>query len=169
MKSSSKIIQQSRNQNRPDGRPTSFCQFSFVKDVKPAHNNPDLVSILSPATMMNQTPRRIYDALRKSSPLLQSRHASSHQRPPPNEIWDAKSVALGALLCVSTGASLLATSTQSMPRCESITLTSLPSVKEEEDEEFDSSLPIYTSAQVAVRNGKDMDEVWMSYGGYGKV
>jgi hypothetical protein len=42
-------------------------------------------------------------------------------------------------------------------------------VKEEEDEEFDSSLPIYTSAQVAVRNGKDMDEVWMSYGGYGKV
>ena len=53
-------------------------------------------------------------------------------------------------------------------QCESegITLTSLPSMQGEDDEDFDESLPVYTSDQVAMHDGKQSDTVWMSYGGY---
>ena len=36
----------------------------------------------------------------------------------------------------------------------------------EEEEDFDSTLPIYTSAHVAIHDGKKTNKVWMSYGGY---
>eukprot|EP00804_Cyclotella_cryptica_P019613 CCRYP_013961-RC/>CCRYP_013961-RC protein AED:0.30 eAED:0.32 QI:44/0.6/0.5/1/0.8/0.66/6/0/660 len=124
-------------------------------------------------TMMLQSSRRFCNTLRKSSPaLLQLKHASSNQ-PPLNadkNKWQGTLLALAAL----TGVYTAAASNNEFPnasanvQCESssggITLDSLPALR---DEDIDFSLPTYTSAQVAMRNGKNMGEkVWMSYGGY---
>ena len=45
-------------------------------------------------------------------------------------------------------------------------MSSLPPMVQEEDEELESTLPTYTSAEVSMHNGKTSNKVWMSYGGY---
>lgn len=109
--------------------------------------------------MMLQTSRRIYNTLRKSSPiLLQSKHASSGQTSLSDK-YNMTWLVAGSL--AATGGSYLYST-----NCEEhITVASAPAMPEE-DEEFDAGLPIYTSAQVAIHDGKKTSKVWMSYGGY---
>lgn len=103
--------------------------------------------------------RHIRSALRKSSPiLLQAKRAFSHHRPPlSSDDWPL--LALGAFTVTASILTHAMTPTQ----CEAITLDSLPTAA---DEDIDSKLPTYTSAQVALRDGEKDGAVWMSYGGY---
>lgn len=110
---------------------------------------------------------RICCTLRKSSPiLLQIKHISSQQRPPIHEENPNVRLIAGTLLGMAAGGSMLQYSVTSQCESEGITLTSLPSMQGEDDEDFDESLPVYTSDQVAMHDGKQSDTVWMSYGGY---
>ena len=114
--------------------------------------------------MLRTSSRRLY----KSSPmLLQLRHATFHQRPPiVNDEWKGALLALGSFVGAVTGTCAI-DSFQSISRCEEgITVSSLPPMVEEEDEELESTLPTYTSAEVSMHNGKTSNKVWMSYGGY---
>ena len=109
--------------------------------------------------------------LRRSSPLLlQVKNASSQQtktHDKRNSTWLVVSCLIGA-----TTASGLLSIPQILPQCahthEGFTLNSLPSMQETEqdDEDFDLSLPTYTSAEVAFHDGKRSNKVWMSYGGF---
>jgi cytochrome b involved in lipid metabolism len=116
---------------------------------------------------------RLCNTLRKASPtLLQLTHASSYQRPlnTDENNWQGCLLAFAALTGISAGTAFhdAFPYASANSQCESssggITLESLPDLQ---DEDIDFSLPTYTSAQVAMRNGKNIAEkVWMSYGGY---
>jgi cytochrome b involved in lipid metabolism len=110
--------------------------------------------------------RRICNTVRKSSPiLLQSKRTAStnYQR---QEKWEASYLLVGAaaLAAITTGSLLYSPGTSCQE--SNITLTSLPSLQPQPDEVPSASLPIYTSSQVAIHDGKKTDRVWMSYGGY---